>query len=87
MKQLALIICTLLTVTMYGQTDQPLTCKGTTKSGKPCTSVIVSKKTGFCNAHNPNRPKCSAKNVKGEPCGMVPLKDTNLCRMHTKKGE
>lgn len=85
MKQLALIICTLLTVVVYGQTE--LRCKGVTKSGKPCTSVIVNKKTGFCNAHNPNRPKCSAKNVKGEPCGMLPIKGTILCRMHTKKGE
>ena len=87
MKPVIITICMLFSVIVYGQDSTKLKCKATTKSGKACTSVIVSKKTGFCNAHNPNRPKCSAKNVKGEPCGMVPLKDTNICRMHIKKGE
>lgn len=87
MKKLAFILYTLLTVAVvYAQDKQPLKCKGTTKSGKACTSVIVSKKTGFCNAHNPDRAKCSAKNVKGEACGMVPLKDSSVCRIHIGKG-
>lgn len=64
------------------QDDPKLQCKAVTKSGKPCQSVIVSKKTGYCNAHNPDRPHCKANNSKGEPCGMMPLKDTQYCRHH-----
>ena len=82
---LAIIMFTLLSASVsHAQTqDNPkLHCKAATKSGKPCQSVIVSKKTGYCNAHNPDRPHCKANNSKGQPCGMMPLKDAVYCRHH-----
>jgi len=65
-------------------TAQPL-CKGTTKAGQPCKSIIVNKESGYCNAHNPNRAKCESKNAKGGQCGMPPLKGQHYCRMHNAK--
>lgn len=62
----------------------PIKCKGTTKKGEPCKSTIVSKKTGFCNAHDPAKSHCKAKNSKGEQCGVAPEKNTEYCRHHSK---
>jgi hypothetical protein len=73
-----------LFVSLYATAQPP--CKGTTKAGQPCKSIIVNKETGYCNAHNPNRLKCEAKNSKGEQCGMPPIKGEHLCRVHNVKG-
>lgn len=77
---LVAIMC-FLSLTLSAQ-DQ-LRCKGTSKSGSACKSTIVSKKTGYCNAHDPNRAKCSGVNSKGQPCGMIPLKNSSTCRHHS----
>lgn len=82
MKKILVIIMLLAAGAVSAQ-ERP-TCKGKTKSGNACKSVIVSKKTGYCNAHDPNREKCSAKNSTGKPCGMVPLKNSDKCRFHNK---
>lgn len=75
------LICASVT---YGK--DPVQCKGKTKTDQPCRSIIVNKETGYCNAHNPNRAKCEAKNSKGGQCGMPPLKGEHLCRVHNVKG-
>lgn len=77
---LSIIMC--LLATSSNAQDKRLICKGKSKSGVACKSTIVSKKLGFCNAHNPNRPHCSAKNSKGEPCGVMPVKNSTKCRHH-----
>lgn len=83
-KTIMISVLMLVASVSYAQTTP---CKGKTKSGAACKSVIVSKSTGFCNAHNPNRTKCAGKTTAGKPCQMVCLKDTNVCRMHAvKKG-
>lgn len=79
MKQILLALILLVTVSGFAQTTP---CKGKSKSGKPCRSVIVSKETGYCNAHNPNRVKCTGKTTTGKPCQMVCLKDQTVCRFH-----
>jgi hypothetical protein len=43
----------------------PIKCKGKTKAGHDCKSTIVSKSTGYCNAHDPNKIKCKAKQSYG----------------------
>lgn len=75
------ILLLLVALSLNNQTP----CKGTTKTGKPCQSVIVSKETGYCNAHDPNREKCHSLNAQGKPCGMIPLKDGQFCRVHNLK--
>lgn len=84
MKHLLLAVTMLITLAVSAQTTP---CKGKTKSGRACTAIIVSKETGYCNVHNPNRAKCSALNTRGEHCGVAPLKGTTLCRIHTGKGK
>ena len=82
MKQHLLLVLMLLVTAGFAQTT-PNVCKGKTKGeGKPCRSVIVSKETGYCNAHNPNRVKCSGKTTSGKPCQMVCLKNQAVCRFH-----
>lgn len=82
MKQYLLVLMLFLGYVASAQDNPKLQCKAVTKSGKPCKSVIVSKKLGYCNAHNPDRPHCKAKNSKKEPCGMMPLKNAEYCRHH-----
>lgn len=77
---LVAIMC-FLSLTVNAQ--DRLTCKGTSKSGSACKSTIVSKKTGYCNAHDPNRPHCAGKNAKGQPCGVMPAKNSKYCRHHS----
>lgn len=81
MKHLLLLltICT-LSISSYAGTP----CKGTTKAGKPCKSIIVDSKTGYCNAHNPNRVHCSAKTKAGNQCKMTVGKDSTVCRIHSR---
>lgn len=79
MKKLLFGLMLLATVSANAQT---VPCKGKTKSGVACKSVIVSKETGYCNAHNPNRVKCTGKTTSGKPCQMVVLKDQTVCRFH-----
>lgn len=80
MKQIVLLAAMLfVTVISYAQTTP---CKGTAKNGAACKSVIVDKKIGYCNAHNPNRPKCTGKTTSGKPCQMVCLKAEPVCRFH-----
>jgi hypothetical protein len=62
----------------------PIKCKGKTKAGHDCKSTIVSKSTGYCNAHDPNKIKCKALNSKDKPCGVAPLKGQQYCRHHVK---
>lgn len=69
-------------VSAQEKSKQVLTCKGTSKSGSACKSTIVAKSTGYCNAHNPNRTKCTGTNAKGNPCGMVVVKGKTTCRFH-----
>ena len=80
MKKLLFGLMLLVTVSANAQTTPQ--CKGKTKSGVACKSVIVSKETGYCNAHNPNRVKCTGKTTSGKPCQMVVLKDQKVCRFH-----
>ena len=81
MKNLLFIAALFLSVTATAQPP----CKGTTKAGQPCKSIIVNKESGYCNAHNPSRAKCESKNAKGGQCGMPPLKGQHYCRMHSAK--
>jgi hypothetical protein len=78
-----LVMFSLTTVIAQDKPDQRLQCKGKTKAGDACKSTIVSKKTGYCNAHDPNRPHCTGKNSKGEPCGMIVSKGKTTCRFHS----
>jgi hypothetical protein len=55
-----------------------LPCKGITKAGTPCKSVIVSK-AGYCRIHNPDAKHCPHV-VKGKQCGMIT--DGSKCRFH-----
>lgn len=84
MKKIALMSLFVLSVVFSAVAGDPIKCKGTTKKGEPCRSTIVSKKTGFCNAHDPNREHCKAKNSKGQACGVAPNKGSEYCRHHTK---
>ena len=82
MKHLLLLLTVItLSISSYAQRTP---CKGTTKAGKPCKSIIVDSKTGYCNAHNPNRVHCSGKTKAGKPCMMVVGKDSSTCRLHSK---
>lgn len=81
MKKLLMIIICFTAITVSAQNK--IVCKGTSKSGSACKSTIVSKKTGYCNAHDPNRARCTAKNSKGEPCGVMPVKNSTTCRHHS----
>ena len=81
MKKFFFIAALFLSVSATAQPP----CKGTTKAGQPCKSIIISKETGYCNAHNPNRAKCESRNAKGGQCGMPPLKGQHFCRMHNAK--
>jgi hypothetical protein len=56
-------------------------CKGTTKSGQPCRSTIVSKE-GYCGHHNPNGNKCGAATSKGQPCKVLVKEAGQKCRFH-----
>jgi hypothetical protein len=76
------VMVLLVTSVSAQEKKQTLTCKGTSKSGVACKSTIVAKNTGYCNAHNPNRTKCTGKNSKNEPCGMVVQKGKTTCRFH-----
>jgi hypothetical protein len=57
-------------------------CKGKKKDGTPCQSTIVSKATGYCNAHNPNAKKCVFIKKDGERCKMTVKATETLCRFH-----
>jgi hypothetical protein len=81
---ITILLFSVVTLTSSAQTKEPLACKGVTKSGVACKSTIVSKKTGYCNAHDPNRVKCTGKTTTGKPCMMVVLKGTTTCRFHNK---
>jgi hypothetical protein len=81
MKHLLLLL-TIITLSISSYASTP--CKGTTKTGKPCKSIIVDSKTGYCNAHNPNRVHCSGKTKAGKNCMMVVLKGSTVCRLHGK---
>jgi hypothetical protein len=83
MKKLVLFFMILFSA-FSSMAGDPIKCKGTTKKGEPCKSTIVSKATGFCNAHDPNKPHCKAKNSKGEQCGVAPEKNAEYCRHHSK---
>lgn len=63
----------------------PIKCKGKTKAGEECRSTIVSKSTGYCHSHDPNRAKCKSKNSKNQPCGVAPIKGQEFCRHHINK--
>jgi hypothetical protein len=84
MKKIITLFCMVVLVLSASAQDkkQPLTCKGTSKSGSACKSTIVAKNTGYCNAHNPNRTKCTGTNAKGQPCGMAVPKGKTTCRFH-----
>jgi hypothetical protein len=59
-----------------------IVCKAKSANGEQCKSPFVNKELGYCNIHNPNRPKCQGKNKKGNACGMMVSKNENLCRIH-----
>jgi RNA polymerase subunit RPABC4/transcription elongation factor Spt4 len=81
MKHLLLLL-TIITLSISSYASTP--CKGTTKAGVACKSIIVDSKTGYCNAHNPNRVHCSGKTKAGKNCMMVVLKGSTVCRLHGK---
>jgi hypothetical protein len=56
-------------------------CKGIKKDGTNCRSTIVSKKTGFCNAHNPDKKTCPHVKKDGTNCQMPT--NGKLCRHHS----
>jgi len=58
-------------------------CKGKTKAGQPCKSVMVSKATGYCHSHSPNSVKCGAATAKGG-CAMIVKVSGSKCRFHAK---
>jgi len=81
MKQLLLILSVVF-ISLSALANTP--CKGVTKAGKPCKSVIVDAKTGYCNAHNPNKVHCTGKTANGKPCNMSVMKGATACRFHIK---
>lgn len=56
-------------------------CKGTTKKGEPCHSVIGIK-DGYCEAHNPNVIRCGANTSQKKPCRNKVAKVGDKCRFH-----
>jgi len=56
-------------------------CKGVTKKGEPCKSVI-GLKNGYCRVHDPATPRCGAKTAAGKPCRMPVDKLGDRCRFH-----
>lgn len=80
MKKLLFISALALSI---GAMAQNKPCKGTTKAGNPCKSVMVSK-TGFCRSHDPNAIKCAAINASGKPCGMTVKVNGEKCRFHKR---
>jgi hypothetical protein len=82
MKHLLLLLTVItLSISSYAK---PTPCKGTTKAGVACKSIIVDSKTGYCNAHNPNRVHCSGKTKAGKACMMTVSKGSTTCRLHGK---
>lgn len=81
MRYIVLFVLAVL-LSMYANAGERITCKGKTKTGGVCKSAIVSKSTGYCNAHNPKRAHCTGKTTKGKPCMMIVSKGTNHCRLH-----
>ena len=61
---------------------EPIKCKGTRADNQPCKSTIVSKQTGYCNAHNPSAKHCTFVKKDGQRCRVVVK--TELCRFHSK---
>lgn len=77
MKQIITIVLLLITAMASAQAIQ---CKGKTKAGQPCKSIMVSKQTGYCRMHNPAAKHCPFVKKGGKQCGMVT--DGSLCRFH-----
>lgn len=70
MNIIALVIATTMSLTP---------CKGVTKKGDPCKSVIVNKE-GYCRLHDPSAKRCPHVSDKGKPCGNIT--GGKLCRFH-----
>lgn len=77
MKHTITLVLLLITA---GVSAQRITCKGTTKSGQPCKSIMVSKETGYCRSHNPAAKHCPFVKKDGSHCKMVT--DGSICRFH-----
>jgi hypothetical protein len=80
MKKALLITALLFSITLTAQEKK---CKGTTKAGQPCKSIMVSK-SGYCRAHDPNAIHCAGTTASGKPCGMIVKSKGEKCRIHTK---
>lgn len=78
-KFIALLI---IMLPLFALAGEPVKCKGTTKAGAPCKSIMVNKATGYCRAHDPSAHRCGAPTSTGKPCQMVTKE--GLCRFHAK---
>lgn len=78
-KFIALLI---ILLPLFSLAGEPVHCKGVTKAGQPCKSIMVNKTTGYCRAHDPNAHRCGAPTTSGKPCQMVTKE--GLCRFHAK---
>lgn len=77
-----LVVMLLIFSNVVAQDKEKVVCKGKSSNGEQCKSPFVNKELGYCNTHNPNRPKCQGKNKKGNACGMMVSKNDSYCRIH-----
>lgn len=79
-KLFSLLLVVSFSLSSYSQTKTP--CKGKTKAGAACKSVMVNKATGYCFSHDPITAKCGTLTTSGKPC-QVPVKvKGSKCRFH-----
>lgn len=45
---------------------QTIPCKGKTKAGLPCKSKFVSKESGYCHAHDPNKTELTEQQKRAK---------------------
>jgi hypothetical protein len=76
-------VAAVLIIALCSFTGDP--CKAIKKDGTRCKSTIVSKATGYCNAHDPNAKKCVFIKKDGERCKMTVKADQTHCRFHIDK--
>jgi hypothetical protein len=78
-KVLTAIAVTLVSIAASAQSAH---CKGITKTGQPCHSIMVNKATGYCRMHDPAALHCSFIKKDGTQCKMVIKQGESLCRFH-----
>ncbi len=79
MKKLLLIAALALTATAATAQDH---CSAKTLKGSQCTRRA--KVNGYCNQHNPAAIRCAGTTQAGNPCKLLPKKESAYCHLHKK---